>query len=1577
MEKSIFITIATLFFLIYSSVCFGISVFIVSGTVRNQDGTLAETGIEVEVTNKTKGLTKLTTVGKLEIGKYSVTFFDDEEPNKTVAEVGDVIEVQVTGWPTKSHKLTADDIAQACAIVDVQKVEGGISISLNSPVVANGEDICKITIIARDENGNPLSNVPIKIEVSGSRNSLDAPSSTDAEGKAEATLTSTKAETKTITITIDSVEQEPRQVEFVHDEVSVINIDASPKRLAADGKSISTITVTLKDAYDNLIDDEKLTIEADKGILTLPESKGNGIYKTTYTSAKEVGVDTITVTAENGKDASTEIELVPPTQPKITVNPSSSPVGSTITISGADYPENQSVGNIIFGEVILSLSSAKVGSIANNQVTTDPTGAFEVEAEVPEKTSDSTYGTHSIATSLVEDEIPANFRITGKITKLEPTEGCVGHKVSVEGNGYGSNEKVRIDFGNTIDIVTVNADEYGEFRANFTVDNQVYNPDGRKVTAIGLTSGEKGEASQPVRIVPKITECYREGSNETDLIVGETGVVEGNGFADGESIEIKIGEVNAEVTKGEKVTDKGVVETSFVVPDGEYPESPVDVHVETNSTSATLQDAITIIPKVTIQNVTVSPREAELGDIIQVTADGTPDAEASFLILGVPLATNISMKEEVPGTYVGKYTVQEGDDVQNMPVKVTLSKGERNVAIDESQSITIDTTLKPDFLLQCVQPEQITKISKSAAYIINVIGKNEFEGTIELENVDLPKEFETQFSNEGVITLSKEQMIGSVQLTVYVPDEAEAGGYDFKVRGLVEATGVFRELTGLKLSAEKLTPKITVLLDPPDPWREQLVKVHGNVILDLYEPDDKRTDLEIVLSYKLLPDGRVKSITTWTDKQRSYSEPITFNQPGKWQIIVSWNGNIKDDKYEPPKIIKDNKYKPVETIHEFDIAKNPRSKTEWLTDLSVFTEKGEAVILECQLTPNLKDEKITLKITHIDENTKEKTEDTEELTTVESGIATYNFPAEEVGEWIFQAFWEGNEGWEPCSSEKATVIVEGNPGKAILILGGNPQNSAFWHLRRKIIKRIEDTFAHRNFKVEDIAYLDFIENSPNLLFDENLPLKKRFELSITDWAKPSVSPIAPLYIYIIGHGEPEGVIFGDGSILTSEDLNDWLSELSQNVRITVVIESCYSGSFITQKHGDVPVLSRENRTIICSSRADNESHARSTTCFTIEFFKGIYNKKDIKTSFEDARELFESQLPQIDADGDGIPNEEYDDILAMKGVHIPYYFITWPEVLPVPEIVKVSRFGEINSRKPITVTAELTGVNIERVWIEVVTPDLQDELYIDLSDTQIDLVDDDGDGVYEAWLSDIYLPGKYSILFYAESSSGYSAQAVQTDFFVTFPDINQDGKIDIFDLVAVGRDFGKSGENLKSDVNGDGQVDIFDLVVVGKHFGETVPAAPAIIRSRRSWGSQRSDYRKFDRELLTEIYELLKSQPNPTPQMRLALSELKKLLNPVETELLQNYPNPFNPETWIPFQLTKDAEVLITIYDISGKLIRQIELGKQSAGVYVNKDKAAYWDGRNDAGERVSSGVYFYHLKAGKFEATRRMLIVK
>ena len=216
-------------------------------------------------------------------------------------------------------------------------------------------------------------------------------------------------------------------------------------------------------------------------------------------------------------------------------------------------------------------------------------------------------------------------------------------------------------------------------------------------------------------------------------------------------------------------------------------------------------------------------------------------------------------------------------------------------------------------------------------------------------------------------------------------------------------------------------------------------------------------------------------------------------------------------------------------------------------------------------------------------------------------------------------------------------------------------------------------------------------------------------------------------------------------------------------------------------------------------------------------------------------------------------------------------------------------------------------------------------------------------------------------------------------------DVNGDGIVNIQDLVLVSGQFGKTGKN-SADVNGDGVVNIQDLVLVAGAFGEgaAAPSARAVSRARLT----ASDVEHWLIEARGSIRsgsgdpELQRGSASRTGGLAYlrgiaVLEQLLASLMPKETALLANYPNPFNPETWIPYQLANPAEVTVTIYAANGAVVRKLDLGHQRAGSYASRHRAAYWDGRNAAGEPVASGVYFYTLSAGDFAATRKMLILK
>ena len=220
--------------------------------------------------------------------------------------------------------------------------------------------------------------------------------------------------------------------------------------------------------------------------------------------------------------------------------------------------------------------------------------------------------------------------------------------------------------------------------------------------------------------------------------------------------------------------------------------------------------------------------------------------------------------------------------------------------------------------------------------------------------------------------------------------------------------------------------------------------------------------------------------------------------------------------------------------------------------------------------------------------------------------------------------------------------------------------------------------------------------------------------------------------------------------------------------------------------------------------------------------------------------------------------------------------------------------------------------------------------------------------------------------------AGYSGSALTAEIPVTAgpeADANNDGVVDIQDLVLVASNYGKTGQNA-ADVNGDGVVNVADLLTVTGALDNAASAPSAHPQALEMFTA--ADVKLW----LSHAQQLNLTDPTVLKGI-LFLEQLLAVLLPKETVLLPNYPNPFNPETWIPYRLAKDAFVTLTIYDGSGQVVRALDVGYQTAAFYESRSKAIYWDGRNEFGEQVASSVYFYHLSAGDYSATRKMVILK
>jgi hypothetical protein len=198
-------------------------------------------------------------------------------------------------------------------------------------------------------------------------------------------------------------------------------------------------------------------------------------------------------------------------------------------------------------------------------------------------------------------------------------------------------------------------------------------------------------------------------------------------------------------------------------------------------------------------------------------------------------------------------------------------------------------------------------------------------------------------------------------------------------------------------------------------------------------------------------------------------------------------------------------------------------------------------------------------------------------------------------------------------------------------------------------------------------------------------------------------------------------------------------------------------------------------------------------------------------------------------------------------------------------------------------------------------------------------------------------------------------------------DIDTDGMVGIRDILALAALYGEpSALHRHADLNGDGTLDIEDMVAVHDVRDDVIVGAPvaghSLVRLVERWqreGRRADDGSAVFREGLPALDALLAS------------------LRPGATALLPNFPNPYNPETWIPFDLAEAGDVTIRVYDLRGQLTRRLELGYIHPGKYRDRATAAHWDGRNEFGEAVASGVYLYEMRVGAHREMRRMVMRK
>ncbi|MCZ6677086.1 MAG: choice-of-anchor D domain-containing protein [Candidatus Poribacteria bacterium] len=1006
-----------------------------------------------------------------------------------------------------------------------------------------------------------------------------------------------------------------------------------------------------------------------------------------------------------------------------------------------------------------------------------------------------------------------------------------------------------------------------------------------------------------------------------------------------------------------------MVETAAITVSAAPPEN---IRVEVAPDQLTAGSAETATVTITVTDEFDNPA---IGQTITLTAtEGGIDATAT---------------EVGGGVYSASYTA--GAIVGDVEIHAAAPNGKTGEAAltlsapDEppSQTATFELTARDVEVT-------VDRGDQTARYRIRLDGENGFSDTIELFASELPPST-TADIDPKTITLSETEPIDIADVTLTLLPDIPAGDYPFTVLALSEG-GVSQRLTlRLKVEAvEQISTRVTLNVQPAT------VSLMGmlNLLGELVPLEDTPVELSGIPIQIIFtgPSGRTHPFETVTGLEGSYKLPTPFSpdEVGEWDVEVRFNGN--------------DLLKASERERSFSVTKGIASIVFDGGTIGALGMEREVIgrlqLGEQPQAAPLQGERLTLRILRPDGAASTLTD----ITTESLGIFRHTLKLTLPGEWRITATWAGNEAYE-SAMETFVISVSQEIGKAIIVLGGgNRQDNPAWMRFNGLAAYVHNVLIKRQFNDQDD--IQFLSPDPNETEGaDNVTSLTTLDFAITNWAQSQVNPQVPLLLYLLSHNLEDQFLLekrGNSETFLSPDiLDEWLDSLPEGTPVTIIIEACHSGNFINQPSGAPTPLVGPNRTIIVSARGDKQAKIlRNHSSFSKTFFDQIDANKPVAEAFRAAEEfmrrtpLHRDQFPQMDADGNGLVNEA-QDFAAVANRYLPADIVSLADP---PEFIDLTESQTLaEGISSLRIETELLGVGITRVFATVIPPDFDPTQRIDdweaLAFDEFDLALV-SEGKYGAAYASFTIPGDYTVIVNAVNPDG-SAEPVQTT--ITVPgeqptggtvDVNGDGRVDVLDLVTVASQFGQRGDNLNGDVNGDGRVDVLDLILVGSRFGEsTVSGAPSIgVRSPRE--KLKLSLQGASYEQILQALTVLEAMPNPPHGAIITRDFLRAWLSQVtpavtETRLFPNYPNPFNPETWMPYQLSADATVAIDIYDTRGTLVRQLNLGRQPAGYYMDGVHAAYWDGRSEAGELVSSGLYFYRFRAGAFTEVRPLVVLK
>ena len=1526
-------------------------IFAVSGTVKQADDSLAATGLIVTVRNTTRNLLATTTLGDIVQGQYTVTFVSLAG---SVAEIGDTLEIKIADpggglIVEATHTVTTADISNGITIVDIRVQPEVVQVSPSlstvriepSAVTADGINAATVTVALRDARNIPIQGNTVQIDATGADNEISPVTPTDVRGETTVQIRSTKAEEKTVAVTVGTVALTPQTVTFIAGAVSPTLSTVVPPELPirADGLAQAEIRIALRDEHGNPVigkpigisgsgSDNSITFAAD---VTDANGEIVAMLASTKAEVKRVAV----------RDSSSGVVLIQ--QPQVSFVPG--PVSLTRSEISAESP-----------------------ALADGEVTSLVTVTLLDEHGNPIQGEAVTISVSGSNNAITQPTFPTDA--DGQTTATVASTRAEVKTVTANVGFFPLIKTAAVKFVAVLpDIVVAAVTPYS------------LPADGTSTATIGVaiidTFGNRITEIEPILLA-------------TDGVISETKL---------EPIESLW---TATYTAGKR---PGVVVLNVLI----------DGTVMAN-TIITLTESET--PTERIESVSVSQGVAKTGDLLIFQLLGEHGRTASLSVEGVPSMTDLPLHETSPGVYTGTYVVQRGDGVSDGVVVFQLGE-----SVDATQRITINAVLPggliPTTLILSLPSQEVSFMEGIAIQgVLTAI----IDPLPDLGDLTVVVNYRSPVGSIHTVEAVTDANGNYQQPEGYVLDAV--GDWEVEVQwegndqfGPSSASQTFTVASGAPVI--QLTSKTQTALGATLTVGGQLIPAIAGAV---------RIDLD-------LPDGqRLTRTDTTTDDSGHFEWEQTFDLPGAWLITTTYAG---DERYQPVS-------QSIVILVTREIGKailvlgggDSQTNTAWES----FNNLAQS-IHRTFVDRNLDADKDILFLSPEPEVTP-NADDLTSAANLESAIAMWaaqqvnpqlplflyllspnleppflinpevSLTPEMLDGWLdllpqatpvfifIEAGYSGNfitrqiDGVPVLPAANRTVITSTRGSQQAHILPNQSSFSKAFFDRIDANEAVRDAFIGAQALMQRIpahrSQFPMIDANGNGVGNEAEDLAAVVERYLPTNLVSTSSPPSSIHLSR-AHTLPAGTT-------------------------SVTVEAEVSGIAIMKVIGTVvPPTFNPHQTIdrwdaltfdqFLLIRLDSsETGSRAT-------YRGIYDQLSAPGEYailihaEDADGVFSKlQSPITIKLKAPLDPSQPNVILDFCRTVAP------PDAMcDVPPIEKGSVFDVWMNVRDI---ADLTGFDAEIIFppqiLEAIALSEADFLKQNSASTfsaaqEVDNINGtisisvirltgggiSGSGVLARVQFRAREAGTGTIAF--DNANLVSALAApipvnlidaQIKINGIFPawDINQDGQVDIFDLVLVGKQLDQQGENLSADLNGDGVINIFDIVIVGNHFGESGITAASAVRM-----VEEQDVILTHKSLFRRLQQELGWIPNPTSEVTTVqrlVNQLLRYAEPTvdETQLLQNYPNPFNPETWIPYQLAEPGAVSITIYNLHGEIVRQLKLGQRETGTYFSGQRAAYWDGRNEHGDRVASGVYLYHLRvdgAVDIEATKRLVILK